>query len=162
MNPDLHQPVIFSRLRYHRAECRFIARTSFPVCGPRWEAVFSLKSPCASCLPRLEMAWWLQQITSCHQNCAPHSLLSVPITKPKGRPRAFDPDAYRRVLIHLRDGLSLREVAETMSESENVSCTRQTVWRAVHGYPPYDSQPYRAVAKEVGFTPRTRAGQRVN
>lgn len=48
-------------------------------------------------------------------------------------------------------GKSLNEVATAIQESDGVSCTRQTVWRAAHFYPPYDAPEYVAVAEELGM-----------
>lgn len=77
--------------------------------------------------------------------------------KPLGRPRAFAPEAYRRILIHLASGKSLREASEAISESDGLYFTRQTVWRAAHFYPPYDSPQYREIAEAIGFSARPRA-----
>ncbi len=148
---DLHQPVIFSRLRYHHADCRFVGRATSPEPGQRWEAIYRLAAPCSSCLPKSELTWWLQKIASSHQNCSPYAVLSDPVESPIGRPRAFDPDTFRRVLIQVRGGKSYRKVAEAIADSDAVFCTRATVWRAVNGYSPYDGPEYRRVAAEVGL-----------
>ena len=150
---DPHQPVIFSRLRYHRQHCHFVARSTKPVSGARWESIYRLTAPCSSCLPPGEMNWWLERISASHLNCAPISRLLEPNKRSIGRPRAINPEAYRRILIHRRGKKSLKEIAEAIQESDGVSCTRQTVWRAINFYPPYNAPAYRQIAEELGFMP---------
>lgn len=148
---DETSSVIFTRSAYHREGCKFLVRASQPESAPRWQALYRMTPPCRICWRAQEMNWWLRYVRWFHTNCSPHSHLRQPVKVAFGRPRAFDLMTFKRILIHLRGGRSYREVAKAISESEGVSCTRQTVWRAVNAYSPYDQPDYRDIATELGF-----------
>lgn len=152
--PDWHKILIAASSRFHTESCPHLARVADPREIPLYRTFFDFIWPCRSCHTSEEFANWLQTAKSFHINCSPHRPFGIGksskgLKRPIGRPRAFSPRAFKRILIHLRDGRSYREVAEAIQESEGVSCTRQTVWRAAHLKKPYDSPEYRAIAEAV-------------
>jgi len=144
MAVSLSSTVTGTTTRFHQPGCRSLANASKPRQLRIFETLIGerIYTPCQICWPRRTHQWWISQLRSVHQNCAPsvpyHPSISAQQAQPAhiGRPRSLSETALVRVLQLHEAGFGYRTITRRM-KAAGTDTTLWSVRRAVLGLPPY-------------------------